>query len=227
MLNYDVLQPMVEGLVEEYGEDMHQEAYDILKVVEFGGALDTPMGTGARVVAPRELVHIADGGASAATYVNLSYIVGSGYFPQSGKAHDAIADLANKLMDEGREAFMEDHPDLVATVGEENIDYHELYDLGYPDEAELLSEYEFEYIMDETVEFALNVAFSIDPDHGDVAFWVRGHINWDSPGHISRDREVTYGSTEEPVMVVSIAEDVSAIENRLSLALERFVRDNY
>ena len=79
----------------------------------------------------------------------------------------------------------------------------------------------------ETVEYVMAIAFAMDYFTEEILFWLYGHINWDSPGHISQDKEVRFGDTQLPVMAISMHSDLSTIERKLADSIEMFANRNY
>jgi hypothetical protein len=133
-----------------------------------------------------------DGGFLAEGYVDLHNV---------NSEHKKVMEVAEKDLDfcyEGaRKQFIDDNPELVKEVGEDSINYHDLYALGKGTEAERLSECEYSWMNDTAFKYAVQLHFyesgnrhnELDTD----SIYVCSYINWEAPyyrpskGH--KDRE--------------------------------------
>jgi hypothetical protein len=127
-----------------------------------------------------------------------------------------------------KERFLEDYPEIVEELGEENIDYNSLYEAGYGEEAEQLSEWEMDYDGDDTILCEIG-AYYYNPSNdrgldGQHTIRLYGLVNLEAPYHRrgnlddSHDIDITFNSIEE-------------LEEKISSGLEEitnwFSGDNY
>jgi hypothetical protein len=106
-----------------------------------------------------------------------------------------------------KERFIEEYPEIVEELGEDNIDYNSLYDADYGDEAEQLSEWEMDFDGDDTILCEIG-AYYYDTDNSrgiDEKNTLRlfGYVNLESPYHRrgnlddSYDIDITFDSISE------------------------------
>ena len=106
-----------------------------------------------------------------------------------------------------KERFVEEYPEIVEELGEDNIDYNSLYDADYGDEAEQLSEWEMDFDGDDTILCEIG-AYYYDTDNSrgiDEKHTIRlfGYVNLESPYHRrgnlddSYDIDITFDSISE------------------------------
>jgi len=134
-----------------------------------------------------------DGGFTVTGFTDISDITGSGYYPKPKEAVKIIDQFANNAYEWAKEKFMKDNPDLVEELGEDKINYHDLYKADYGEKAEELSEIEMEYMSgdDSSIMFELGVFYyekgNTQGNFADEAdsVYVYGVINWEAPYHRS------------------------------------------
>ena len=106
-----------------------------------------------------------------------------------------------------KERFVEEYPEIVEELGEDNIDYHSLYEAGYGSEAEQLSEWEMDFDGNETIMCEIG-AYYYTPDNyrsldGQHTIRLFGYVNLESPYHRrgnlddSYDIDITFDSISE------------------------------
>jgi hypothetical protein len=106
-----------------------------------------------------------------------------------------------------KERFIEEYPEIVEELGEDNIDYNSLYDADYGDEAEQLSEWEMDFDGDDTILCEIGAYYydtenyrGIDEKH---TIRLYGLVNLESPYHRrgnlddSYDIDITFDSISE------------------------------
>jgi len=148
-----------------------------------------------------------DGGYEVNWFESMSMFSGSGYSlptkPLDNEMQRQI-DFNYKL---AKELFEENYPEIVRELGEENIDYNSLYEAGYEDEAEQLSEWEMDNDGDDTI-FCEIGAYYYDTDNyrgieGKHTIRLFGYVNLESPYHRrgnlddSYDIDITFDSISE------------------------------
>jgi hypothetical protein len=106
-----------------------------------------------------------------------------------------------------KERFVEEYPEIVEELGEDNIDYHSLYEAGYGSEAEQLSEWEMDFDGNETIMCEIG-AYYYTPDNyrsldGQHTIRLFGLVNLEAPYHRrgnlddSYDIDITFNSISE------------------------------
>jgi len=134
-----------------------------------------------------------NGGTSASGMSTLDHMQGSGSFPDS--CADTLQSIIESNNNQALESFKDDNKNELKELFKKDIDdiefdYHSLYEMNQADLAENLSEYESNYLQNETVLFKLGV-FYYGPDNykndypGKHTVYIHGFINWESPYHRS------------------------------------------
>ena len=106
-----------------------------------------------------------------------------------------------------KDRFVEEYAEIVEELGEDNIDYHSLYEAGYGSEAEQLSEWENDYDGDDTILCEIG-AYYYDTENyrgidGKNTIRLYGLVNLESPYHRrgnlddSYDIDITFDSISE------------------------------
>jgi hypothetical protein len=118
-----------------------------------------------------------------------------------------------------KEKFIEEYPEIVEELGEENIDYNSLYDADYGDEAEQLSEWEMDF-EDDSILCEIG-AYYYNPDNyrgidGEHTVRLFARVNLESPYHRQGNLEDTYD--------IDITFDsISELETKISEGLEKII----
>jgi hypothetical protein len=148
-----------------------------------------------------------DGGYEVRWFEYLSYFSGSGYsLPTSALDKEKDRQIEYNYT-YAKERFMEEYPEIVEELGEENIDYNSLYDADYGDEAEQLSEWENDYDGEGTIMCEIG-AYYYSPNNdrgidGKHTLRLFGLVNLESPYHRSGnledryDIDITFDSIEQ------------------------------
>jgi hypothetical protein len=136
-----------------------------------------------------------NGGYEVTWFDYLSYFYSSGYsLPTSALDKEKDRQIEYQ-MNYAKERFMDEYPQIVEELGEENIDYNSLENAGYGDEAEQLSEYESEFEDDSIMGEIGAYYYSPENDRGiDGKHTLRlfGLVNLESPYHRSGNLEDRY-----------------------------------
>ena len=140
-----------------------------------------------------------NGGYSVTGITDVSFLVGSG----KGLPTDSLQKEIDRVDTEGyenaTEEFKKKYPEIVAELGEDNIYYNELYDKGYVNEAEWLSEAERSW-SDISVLFKLS-AYYYEPGnyHSDApksdSVYVKYAVNTDYEYHREKGDEIVADAT--------------------------------
>jgi hypothetical protein len=85
-----------------------------------------------------------DGGYEAVWFEYLSGMWGAGKTLPTKPLNDEMNRQIDYNLDSAKDSFVDKYPEIVEELGLENIDYNSLYDAGYGEEAEMLSNDEME-----------------------------------------------------------------------------------
>jgi hypothetical protein len=146
-----------------------------------------------------------DGGYEVRWFENNSYFTGAGYSLPTKSLQNELERQNQYNYDLAKERFVDEYPEIVEELGEENIDYNSLYEAGYESEAEELSEYEMDD--DGTIMCEIG-AYYYSPENGrgiegEHTIRLFGLVNLESPYHRSGnledrfDVDITFNSIEE------------------------------
>jgi hypothetical protein len=165
-------------------------------------------------------IAFTDGGFEVRWFETLSGFYGSGYSLPTlalDKEKDRQIDLS---LEDARDYFKGEYPEIVEELGEENIDYNSLYEAGYESEAEELSDSEMD-MMDGTIMCEIG-AYYYTPNNdrgieGQHTLRLFGLVNLESPYHRSGnledryDIDITFDSIEE--LAEKVDEGLNEITN--------------
>jgi hypothetical protein len=145
---------IVRDAVEEAGEEVSDEYESYTSNIIEPGGRGFRFGSG------------SDGGYGAESYTNLSYISGGGFWPSNNKLEKALRDAEERSYDYAIDEWKRANAEFIAENGltDDQINYNDLYELDFGDEAESLSEYERDAQGGEDVGFRLG-AFYYGPDN--------------------------------------------------------------
>jgi len=130
-----------------------------------------------------------DGGYGGEAYVPLSYMIGTGYLPSNSKLESMLRAADDKAFEFAKKEWMKANKDFIAqnNLTSDQINYHDLQELGFDSEAEDLDEYYRGAQEDEDVTFRIG-AFYYGPDNagheavrGEENMYVFGVVDFD--GH--------------------------------------------
>jgi hypothetical protein len=162
-----------------------------------------------------------DGGYEIRWFEYLSMFYGAGY----GLPTRALDNEKDRQIEYNftyaKERFMDEFPEIVEELGEENIDYNSLYDAGYGDEAEQLSEWEMDFDGEGTIMceigayyYAPNNDRGIDGKHTLRLF---GLVNLESPYHRS-------GNLEDRYDIDITFDSIEDLEQKIDEGIEAIIR---
>jgi hypothetical protein len=134
----------------------------------------------------------------------ITKLENQGFFTEAEKLQKEFTKLTRKA----KERFIEEYPEIVEELGENNIDYNSLNEAGYGNEAEQLSEWEMDF-EDDTILCKIG-AFYYDTDNyrgmdGKHTVRLFGLVNLESPYHRPGNLEDSYDFefTFDSISVVS------------------------
>lgn len=163
-------------------------------------------------------IAFTDGGYEARWFEYLSSFYSSGSSLPTKALDDEKERQINYNLTSAKESFIEEYPEIVEELGEENIDYNSLYEAGYENEAEQLSESEtadMDTIMCEIGAYYYTPENSrgIDDKHTVRLF---GLINLESPYHRS-------GNLEDRFDVDITFNSISELEKKVDKGLKEII----
>jgi hypothetical protein len=168
-----------------------------------------------------------DGGYEARWFEYLSGMFGQGYDLPTKQLTDEMNRQIDYNLKVAKDNFIDNYPEIVEKLGEENIDYNSLYDAGYGEEAEELSNDENEMMSEDTIMMRI-MAHYYAPDNykgvdGKHTIRLFGDVNLESPYHRtgnlddSYEVEFTFDSIDEleTEMAIGIAKVIAWFEGSM------------
>lgn len=151
-------------------------------------------------------IAFTDGGFEVRWFEYLSGFYGSGYSLPTSALDKEKSRQIDLSLEDAKDYFKDEYPEIVEELGEENIDYNSLYEAGYESEAEDLSNVEMD-MMDGTIMCEIG-AYYYTPNNdrgieGEHTLRLFGLVNLESPYHRSGnledryDIDITFDSIEE------------------------------
>ena len=148
-----------------------------------------------------------NGGYEAVWFERLGALYSSGYNLPTKPLDTEKDRQIDYNLEYARESFGSDYPEIVEELGEENINYNSLYDAGYQDEAEELSNAEMDMMFEDTIMMRI-LANYYNPSNsrakdGKHTIRLFGDVNLESPYHRvgnlddSYEYEFTFDSIDE------------------------------
>jgi hypothetical protein len=148
-----------------------------------------------------------DGGYQVTWFEYISQFNGSGKsLPTKPLDTEMERQIANNYQ-YAKERFVDDYPEIVEELGEDNIDYNSLYEAGYEDEAEQLSEWEMDYDGEDSIMCEIGAYYFNNNNYrgieGKHTLRLFGLVNLESPYHRrgnlddSYDIDITFDSISE------------------------------
>jgi len=169
-----------------------------------------------------------DGGYQAHWFEFISQMFGAGYTLPTKQLEDEMQRQIKYSFDSAKENFIEKYPEIVEELGEENIDYHSLYEAGYGEEAEELSSDEMDMMSEDTILMRIFANY-YNPDNsrakdGKHTIRLFGDVNLESPYHRTGNLDDSY---EYEFTFDSIAELESEMDKGLEKVISWFKGDMY
>jgi hypothetical protein len=129
-----------------------------------------------------------NGGYEIGWFEHIAMMNSAGYNLPTEKLNAEMQRHIDYSYELAKDSFKESYPEIVDEVGEENIDYNSLYDAGFTDEAEQLSEWESENMYDEDSIHCSISAYYYEPSNdrgqdGKHTIALQGVINLEAPYH--------------------------------------------
>ena len=148
-----------------------------------------------------------NGGYEATWFEYISQFSGSGNSLPTAQLDAEMQRQVDYQYKNAKDRFVEEYPEIVEELGEENIDYNSLQEAGYESEAEQLSEWEMDFDGDDSIMCEIG-AYYYDTENyrgvdGKDTIRLFGVVNLESPYHRrgnledSYDIDITFDSIEE------------------------------
>ena len=165
-----------------------------------------------------------NGGYELSWYEYVSMMDSAGYTLPTEKLKAEMQRHVDYSYELAKDTFKETYPEIVEELGEENIDYNSLYDAGYSDEAEELSNWEMENMSNEDTIRCSVIAYYYEPtndkgEDGKHTIALQGDINLEAPYHRKGKND---DFTEVKFTFDSIKELKSKLENGLKDTINWF-----
>ena len=137
-----------------------------------------------------------DGGYQAVWFEYIGGLVGAGRNLPTKPLDDEMERQNNYNIELAKDWFVDEYPEIVEELGVENIDYHSLYEAGYGEQAEELSEQEMQYNGEDTIMMQVS-AYYYSPENskgveGKHTIRLFGDVNLESPYHRAGNLDDTY-----------------------------------
>ena len=161
-----------------------------------------------------------DGGYQYDWFEYVSIMNGSGQNLPT-KPLDAELDRQVKYnYDIAKETFSERHPEIVKELGEDKINYHDLYEEGYESEAEELSELEMDYGGEDSILMRV-FAYYYTPENsraenGKHTISLFGDVNLESPYHRA-------GNLDDSIEITFTFNSIADLSKKMDANLKKIV----
>ena len=189
---YDVLKDKIDDAVEDISST-YEQAYD-----SQGEEVEHESRSG--------FIPYTNGGYSSKWFEYINMLSGSGASLPTSVLDKEMQRQVDYSYELAKDRFVEENEELVKEIGEDKVNYHDLYELGYGDEAESLSEMESDMGDDsilmevEAMYYAPHNERGID---GKNTIRLSGSVNLEAPYHRRGnlddyiESEFTFNSVEE------------------------------
>ena len=133
-------------------------------------------------------IPFTDGGFAIRFFDYLDRVYGSGSSLPTKKLNVLKDEFIDMSFDDAKEQFIENNPEIVMELGEEQINYNDLDVNGYFIEAEELDELQMDYMRDESIMYELH-AYYYKPDNynnpieNKNTIKLEGFVNLEAPYH--------------------------------------------
>lgn len=162
-------------------------------------------------------IPLQEGGATATWFERTDSLNGMGKRLPTDKLQAFMEKMVENAYTESQDKFKKEYPEIVEAIGEDKINYQDLYDEGYGSEAERLSEWEGDYLIEETimmqVGFLLYSPKNSRSEDGKPTCVVQGLVNMESPYHRP-------GKFENYVEQTFTFHNIDGFKKKLAKALE-------
>jgi len=166
------------------------------------------------------------GGFTATTFDFLSSYWGSGLRYSSKLANKHLDKSVEYSLESAKENFIDQYAAELGAleINEDQVNYHDLYELKQSYLAEKLSEFELESMNDDTIMLQIRVMYN-GSENGKHSAEVSSVINWESPYHRSSGavyRNCGFRMETEDVKVVNIEwKNNTELKTKLAKALKK------
>lgn len=163
-------------------------------------------------------IPFTDGGTIVRWFERLDLWRSTGHNLPTKPLQDELERQINIQYDYAKERFMELHPEIVKKLGDEKINYSDLYESGFEDEADELSQLETDN--DDTIMVSIRAQYYAPSNEqgrdGKHTIALSGDVNLESPYH--RD-----GNLDDFIEVVFTFDSLSELSERMDAELVRII----
>jgi hypothetical protein len=166
-------------------------------------------------------IPFTDGGYEAIWFEQIGSMYGSGYNLPTKPLDDEMNRQIDYNLKLAKESFIEKYPEIVEELGEENIDYNSLYESGYSDEAEELSEMESNNMWDDGTIMMQITAYYYSPNNdrgidGKHTIRLFGDVNLESPYHRK-------GNLDDSYNIDFTFDSIAELEEKMDKGIEEII----
>jgi hypothetical protein len=166
-------------------------------------------------------IPFTDGGYEAIWFEQIGSMYGSGYKLPTKPLDDEMNRQIDYNLKIAKESFIEKYPEIVEELGEENIDYNSLYEAGYSDEAEELSEMESNNMWDDGTIMMQITAYYYSPNNdrgidGKHTIRLFGDVNLESPYHRK-------GNLDDSYNIDFTFDSIAELEEKIDEGIEQII----
>ena len=169
-----------------------------------------------------------DGGYEVTWFEYMSYFTSTGYTLPTKPLDDEMQRQVDYNYQLAKETFVENYPEIVEELGEENIDYNSLYEAGYESEAEELSEMEMDFDGEDSIMCQIGAYYFNNNNYrgieGKHTLRLFGVVNLESPYHRRGNLEDSY---DIDITFDSISELKEKVDAGLKEIIDWFGGKNY
>ena len=169
-----------------------------------------------------------DGGYEVTWFEYMSYFTSTGYSLPTKPLDDEMQRQVDYNYQLAKETFVENYPEIVEELGEENIDYNSLYEAGYESEAEELSEMEMDFDGEDSIMCQIGAYYFNNNNYrgieGKHTLRLFGVVNLESPYHRRGNLEDSY---DIDITFDSISELKQKVDAGLKEIIDWFGGKNY
>ena len=210
---YNVLQDKIDDAVEDISST-YEQAYN-----SQGEEVEHESRSG--------FIPYTDGGYQSRWFEYINILSGSGTSLPTSVLEKEMQRQVDYIYELAKDRFVEENEELVKEIGEDKVNYHDLYELGYGDEAESLSEMESDTGDDSILMDVQAMYYAPHNDRGiDSKNTIRlsGSVNLEAPYH-RRGNLDDYIETE--FTFNSVEELETKMDSNLKKVVGWFEGDNY
>lgn len=132
-------------------------------------------------------IPFTDGGVDVRFFEHISHLMASGTRLPTNTLQAEMERLDDNAQKEAVERFKKEYPHIVEAIGEDKINYNDLQDEGYSNEADELDQFKSDWLDDETILFEIGFLLYMPENsrsiNGKPTCVVHGLVNLEAPYH--------------------------------------------